>query len=241
MAKLVPLGRPPGDGSLLMVPYSPIKNEKRKFFDDGITTQNNISFSAGDEKDRFFLSAQDVHTNGVMPKDFGNRDVFRVGGSKTYGVFSANFSVSYTNKYTNTTNTGDVYNNVLNVPQHVPLTSLKDWRNDKFADPSGYFNDWADNPYFVIDNERNKTTLNDLAGNVQLNLQALSWLHLSYRASVNNSNSRYEYIGGIAHYNTHAQTSDTVIYSNSDGTGLDTAFEYVKPQANGPSHNTGEI
>jgi len=233
--KIVPLGRPIGDGSLLMVPYAPIKNEKRKFFDNGITTQNNISFAAGDEKNSFFLSAQDVHTHGVMPEDFGYRDIFRVGGSKTYGVFSANFSATYTYKFTDVTNTGDVYNNVLNVPQHVPLTSLKDWQNNKFADPSGYFNDWADNPYFVIDNERNKTTLNDFAGNVQLNLQALSWLHLSYRASVNNSNSRYEYIGGIAHYNTHAQTSDTVIYSNSDGTGLDTAFEYVKPQASGPA------
>ena len=79
--KLVPLGRPIGDGSLLMVPYSAIKNEKRKFWDNAITTQNNISYSAGDEKGSFFLSAQDVHSNGVMPKDFGTRDVFRAGGS----------------------------------------------------------------------------------------------------------------------------------------------------------------
>src|SRR5450432_1621130 len=104
--KLVPLGRPIGDGSLLMVPYSAIKNEKRNFFDNAITTQNNISYSAGDEKSRFFMSMQDVHSNGIMPKDFGNRDVFRAGGSRTFGAFSANFSLSYTNKYTNTTNTG---------------------------------------------------------------------------------------------------------------------------------------
>ena len=233
--KLVPVGRPIGDGSLLIVPYSAITNEKRKFFDNAITTQNNISYSAGDDKSRFFLSAQDVHSNGVMPKDFGNRDVFRAGGSRTFGVFSANYSLSYTNKYTNTTNTGNVYNNVLNVPQHVPLTSLKDWQNNKFADPSGYFNDFADNPYFIIDNQRNKTTVNDLAANVQLNLQPLSWLHLSYRASVNNSNSRYDYTQGIAHYNTHAQTSDTVIYSNPTGTGLDTVKESPKFNAQGPS------
>src|SRR5258705_5760519 len=56
--KIVPLGRPPGDGTLWMVPYSPIKNGKRKFFEDAFTTQNNISYSAGDEKSRFFLSAQ---------------------------------------------------------------------------------------------------------------------------------------------------------------------------------------
>jgi TonB-linked SusC/RagA family outer membrane protein len=233
--KLVPLGRPIGDGSLMMVHYSPLKNEKRNFFDKAITTQNNVSYSAGDDKNRFFLSAQDVHSNGVMPKDFGTRDAFRVGGSKSFGKFSANFSATYTHKYTNTTNTGNVYWNFLNVPQHVPLTSLKDWRHNKFADPSGYFNDWADNPYFIIDQQRNKTTVNDLVGNLQLNMQAFSWLNLSYRASVNNSNSKYEYLGGVAHYNKHAQTSDTVIYSNSDGTALDTAFDYIKPQASGPS------
>ena len=233
--KLVPLGRPIGDGSLLMVPYSSLKNEKRKFFNNAITTQNNFSYSAGDEKSKFFLSAQDVNSNGVMPKDYGSRDVFRAGGSKTFGKFSTNFSVTYTHKYTNTTNTGDVYNNVLNTPQHVPLTSLKDWQNNKYADPSGYFNDWADNPYFTIDQERNKTNENGLAGNVQLNLQAFSWLNLSYRASVNNSNTKYEYIQGTAHYNKHAQTSDTVFYSNSDGTGVFSQNDYIKPQAQGLS------
>ncbi|MBS1599493.1 MAG: SusC/RagA family TonB-linked outer membrane protein [Bacteroidetes bacterium] len=233
--KLVPLGRPIGDGSLLMVPYSAIPGEKRKFFQTGVTTQNNISYSTGDGKSSFFLSGQFVSTNGVMPKDYGNRSSVRLGGSRTYGIFSAAFSVAYTNKYTNVTNTGAVYNNVLNTPQHVPLTSLKDWQHNKYADPSGYFNDWADNPYFTIDEQRNKTRLNNLAGNIQLNLQPLPWLKLSYLTSVNYSNSRYDYIGGIAHYNNHSRTSDTVIYSNSDGTGLDTAFEYIKPQATGPA------
>jgi len=233
--KVVPLGRPIGDGSLLMVPYAAISGEKRKFFETGVTTQNNISYSAGDGNGSFFLSGQFVSTNGVMPKDYGNRTSVRVGGSRNYGIFSAAFSVAYLNKYTNVTNTGAVYNNVINTPQHVPLTSLSDWQHNKYADPSGYFNDWADNPYFTIDEQRNKTRLNNLAGNVQLNLQALPWLKLSYLTSVNFSNSRYEYLGGIAHYNNHARTSDTVIYSNSDGTGLDTAFEYIKPQATGPA------
>src|SRR5450432_8645 len=231
--KLVPLGRPIGDGSLLMVPYSSIPSEKKDFFQNAVTTQNNISYSAGDDKGTFFLSGQYVYSNGVMPKDYGNRAIVRLGGSRKYGIFSANYGLAYTYKYTNTTNTGDVYNNVINTPQHVPLTSLSDWQHNKYADPSGYFNDWADNPYFTIDQERNKTTSNNVTGNVQLNLQPVSWLHLSYLASMNYSNSRYEYIGGIAHYNEHARTSDTVIYSNANGTGLDTSFDYIKPQATG--------
>jgi TonB-linked SusC/RagA family outer membrane protein len=233
--KLVPLGRPIGDGSLLMVPYSAIPGEKLAFFQNAITNQQNISYSAGDEKGNFYLSGQYVYTNGVMPGDKGNRANVRAGGSRNYGIFNAAYSLSYTNKFTNTTNTGAVYNNLLNTPQHVPITSLSNWQNNKYADPSGYFNDWADNPYFTIDQQRNLTTLNNIAGNVQLNLKPLSWLQLSYLTSINYSNSRYDYIGGVAHYNNHARTSDTVIYSNADGTGLDTSFDYIKPQATGPA------
>ena len=233
--KTVPLGRPIGDGSLLMVPYSGINGGKKDFFQTGVTTQVNFSYSSGDTKGGFFLSGQYLYTNGVMPGDYGNRATIRAAGSRTWGVFSAGYSVAYTYKYTDVTNTGAVYNNVLNTPQHVPLTSLSDWQNNKYADPSGYFNDWADNPYFTIDEQRNKTTLNNVTGNIQLNLKPLPWLQLSYLTSVNYSGSRYEFIGGIAHYNNHARTSDTVIYSNSNGTGLDTAFEYIKPQATGPA------
>src|SRR5450432_61072 len=138
--KLVPLGRPIGDGSLLMVPYSAIPGEKLAFFQNAITNQQNISYSAGDEKGNFYLSGQYVYTNGVMPGDKGNRANVRAGGSRNYGIFNAAYSLSYTNKFTNTTNTGAVYNNLLNTPQHVPITSLSNWQNNKYADPSGYFN-----------------------------------------------------------------------------------------------------
>jgi TonB-linked SusC/RagA family outer membrane protein len=226
--KMVPLGRPVGDGTILMVPYTGLKKEKRHFFDNALTTQNNISFSAGDATNRFFLSAQDVHTQGVMPGDIGHREAFRVGGAKIYGAFSANYSLTYTYKYTNTTNTGQVYNSVLNTPMHVPLTQLKDWKHNKFADPSGYFNDFGDNPYFDIDEFRNRTTNNNVTGNIQLNLKPLSWLNFSYRVSINHSNSRFDYTAGEYNYNTHSQTSDTVIYSNADGTALDTVHESTK-------------
>ena len=104
--KLVPLGRPPGDGSLLMVPYSSIPSEKKDFFQNAVTTQNNISYSAGDDKGTFFLSGQYIYSNGVMPKDYGNRAIVRLGGSRKYGIFSANYGLAYTYKFTNTTNTG---------------------------------------------------------------------------------------------------------------------------------------
>ena len=103
---LVPIGRPVFDGSLYTVPYSALAKEKRHFFDDAVTTQNNVSYTGGDENSRFFLSLQDVNSKSTMPGDKGRRDVFRVGGTKVYGVFNANYSVSYTHKTTDVTNTG---------------------------------------------------------------------------------------------------------------------------------------
>ena len=65
--KLVPLGRPIFDGTTQMIPYSGLGDaEKRKFFDKGVTTQNNFSYTAGDENSRFYLSLQDINTRAIM-------------------------------------------------------------------------------------------------------------------------------------------------------------------------------
>src|ERR1035438_2140318 len=85
---MVPYGRPLSDGTLHEIPYSPVKNQKRDFFDVGLTEQNNLSYSAGDDKSKFYLSAQDISSKNPMPGDNGRRDVFRVGGSRTYGIFT---------------------------------------------------------------------------------------------------------------------------------------------------------
>ena len=235
--KMVPLGRPVSDGSILMVPYSAQADEKKKFFNTGITTQNNLSYQGGDDNSRFFMSLQDIVTKAIMPGDQGRRDVFRVGGSKTYGIFSASYSAAYTYKHTDVTNTGTVYENVMNTPAQVPLTSLKDWRNNKFADLNGYYNDYFDNPYWDIDNMRNKTTDNTFTGNVQFNLKPVKWLNLSYRLSASNWTSKYEYTQNPKIYSAYARTNSTVLYSNPAGTAIDTVTESPKYVASSAGAN----
>ncbi len=235
--KIVPVGRPVADGSVLMVPYSARPNERKDFFNTGITTQNNISFSSGDETSKFFMSFQDIYSKAILPGDFGKRDIVRIGGAKKYGIFSADYSVSYTLKTKNTTNTGLVYQLVMNTPAHVPLTSLKDWRNNKFADVNGFYNDYFDNPYWVIDNQRNITTDNNLTANIKLDLKPAKWLNVSYRLALTNLNRKYEYKSAPKNYSNFALTNTDVIYANAGGTGYDTVREsakYIAAQA-GPA------
>ncbi len=225
---IVPIGRPVYDGSLYLTKYSALPNEKKKFFDKAPTTQNSLSYSAGDDNSRFYLSMQDIYSRSTMPGDKGRRDVFRVGGSRTMGVFNASYSASYTYRTTNTTNTGDVYQMVMNTPAHIPLTRFKDWRNDKFADVNGFYNDYFDNPYFDIDNYRNINTSHNLSGNIELNLKPWKWLNLKYRVAMTNVSSNFEYIQGIKAFSNYAKTDSRVIYSNYSGNGLDTVHEAPK-------------
>jgi TonB-linked SusC/RagA family outer membrane protein len=220
--KLVPLGRPAPDNTVFFVPYSGNKDQKKDFFNTGITTQNNLSFQTAEENGSFFLSLQDVSSKNVMPGDYGNRDIFRIGGTKKYGIFSASYGMSYTHQYKNTTNTGSVYDDLLETPSSVPLSKLKKWQTDYFASPNGFYNDYYNSPYEIIGTDRNLSTDNNAAANVQLNLKPFKWLNLSYRSSVDNISNRYEYKGAEVKYSTYALTDPRIVFSNADATAFDT-------------------
>ena len=234
--RMVPLGRVLSDGTVQMVPYTALPNEKRNFFADGFTTQNNISFQSGDEHSSSYISLQDVNTKAVMPGDIGRRDALRVGGTKTYGIFSATYSIGYTYKYKNNTNTGSVYDNVMNSPAHVPLTSYKDWRNNKYATLDGYYNDYFDNPYWDIDNQRNKSTEHNVSANMQLSIKPVDWLTLSYRGAITEIIGLYEYTGAPHTYSNFSKTDKRVVYANNNG-GYDTVLESAKYIANSAGAN----
>ncbi|MBS1604698.1 MAG: SusC/RagA family TonB-linked outer membrane protein [Bacteroidetes bacterium] len=187
------------------VRYSPIKNNIRDFFNTGLTNQANISFSSGDDRGTFYMGFQDVNKTGIVPNDKARRDNFRIGGSRTYGRFRAEYTASFNQSSVdiaglsyNQTNGGvfsgrPVYFEVLNNPAHVPLTSFKDWRNNMFADPNGYFDAYATNPYWTIDNSRRKTNAYDLLGNLNLSFKVTEWLMLSDRLGITQTTSNRKY------------------------------------------------
>ncbi len=222
---MVPLGRVLQDGSYLYVPYVSNPNQKKDFFNHAITTQNNMSYAAGDDNSRFYLSAQDINTKGVMPSDIGRRDAFRVAGSRNYGVFSADYTLSYTYKFTNLTNEATTYDNLLNTPSDVPLSQLKDWQHNKFSTPDGYFNDYYNNPYWEIGNVRYKTTDNNLTGNMHLSLRPTSWLNFSYRLAMTNVSRRYEAQTADESFSQFSQNSPLLFYSNPAGNGVDSVTD----------------
>jgi len=174
------------DGSYQMVPYAAIKDQKKNFFQTGVSMQNDISYSGGDENSNFYLSAQNVRTTGVIMDDKNNRSSVRMAGGKRYGKFFADFTMGFTQTNTNVSG-GDmsqgrgVYWNVLNTPAHVPISSYKDIETNKFAALDGYFNAYYPNPYWQIAHSRQITKRNDFLGSALLSFKPTPWLEFSDR------------------------------------------------------------
>ena len=173
-------GRKLADGSFQSYPYEFIPGIRRKIWNRGVSVTNDISFSGGDENSRFYLSFQDAYIKGIVPKDTYHRDALRFNGSRNFGKFKASFDGTVAFDKADRTS-GNFYFFALNTPGWIPIDKLKDWRNNPFANPNGYFNDYYDNPWHVLDENRNVNRNNYFNGNVALNFKPASWIELNYR------------------------------------------------------------
>ena len=189
------VGRVLEDGSKLLLPYSAVKNGRKKSFDVGYTFNNQVAFQGGDDRSTFYMSLENNNTKGVVPHDESQRTGVRLAASRTEGKLTTNFTASYTQaKYDRTTS--DFYYNVLNTAGNVPLTDFRDWRNNKFANPNGYYNDYYPNPYFTADNNRAEYADNNVQGTMEANYKLFSWLNIYDRIGVmNNSRTRKNHTG----------------------------------------------
>lgn len=189
------IGLPLANGAINSVPYS-ATNAKNDFWDTGLTNQTDFSLSSGDKKGTLFMSGQYVDVTGTTPKDVFNKANVRINGTRYLAEnLLATFSTGYTqNRSNKTTQTGTIYDQLLQSPAQVPITDYQDWRNDPFANPNGYYNAYYNNPYFMLDNYR-ETVRNDyFTASTDLKYSPLKWLDLTYRLGFqtrNYSNKNY--------------------------------------------------
>jgi TonB-linked SusC/RagA family outer membrane protein len=199
----MPIGRPLPDGSQQTVVYSALPDERKKFFNTGLTNQTDISFGAKD----FYLSAQDVRVSGITPDDMNRRTGVRLNTSREYGKFRAGFNVNYIqtnydvfdqnsmeayNSANNVGLNGGLLNLIFNTPAHIPITSYKDFTNNKWATYNNYFNDYGLNPYFAIDNWRQEGRNDDLLSNLDLSFKATDWMSVTWRGAAQIRNNQVQ-------------------------------------------------
>jgi len=181
-------GRVLEDGSSLVVPYSDVENVRRRSFDVGVSTNNQASFQGGDETGSYYLSVENQKINGIVPGDISDRTGVRVKSTKEYGNLSTTFNAAYTQIAYDRTGS-DFQNDIINTASWVDLTTMRDWRTNKFANPNGYYNDYYNNPYFNKDINRLRYKDANFSGSFDVTYKVRPWMQLYNRLGIMN-NSR---------------------------------------------------
>jgi len=184
--------------------YSAKKGARSDFYNTGVSLQNDISYSAGDENGSLFFSYQRVNTTGQIPGDKGVRQGVRFNGSKKYGIVNLNANVSYTNMNNNATNTGNagIYD-LMSAGLNHYIPDYKDWRNTEGGRPDEWIgSNYYNNPYFNIEMSRQLRRIDRLTGSANLEIKPLKWLTLQGRAGMNLNTTNEERRQYAWNYNT---------------------------------------
>lgn len=184
-----PVGLPLVNGDQQALPYQ-WSGKKNDFWQNGLTNQTDFSLSSGNDKSTIYTSGQYANITGTTPGDKFNRGNVRVNGTqRILNNLNMTYTAGYTqNRYDQTNQTGTIYDNLLNSPGQIDITSYKDWRNNEYANPNGYFNAYYNNPYFIADNNRQKIRNDYLVGNVEFKYNPLKWLDFTYRIGLTTRN-----------------------------------------------------
>lgn len=217
---LRPVGQPLADGSIQMLPYSPV-NGKNSFWVTGVVNQTDVSMSTSDDKGSLRLSAQYIDGTTTTPKDKFNKAIIKLGGKRQMSNnLELSYAVNYTqNRYDITSQTPTIYAELMQTPAQIQVTDYKDWKTNKFATPDGYYNPFYRNPYFYVDNYRQYTRNDYLTANADLKYSPASWVDITWRNAIATRN------------NTVKSTSDK--YTYSDFTKATTHGSYKKADING--------
>lgn len=94
------------------------------------------------------------------------------------------------------------YQNLLMSPSQVDITKYENWQTDPFANPNGLYNEYFQNPYFSLANNRALARNDYFQGNMELKWNPVKPLTLTARVGLTTKN-----LSGKG-------TSDKFIYSD---------------------------
>ncbi len=212
---LRPVGRRLADGTILLAPYSHNPNSRKDLWDRGNTGQTDFSYRAGDANSSFFASYQNLYSNGVVFGDSYYRNSIRLNSSRVYGKFALSFDANYVWDRADRTNI-DFYGLALNTASWIPVSTLKDWKNNKFGNMNGYFNDYINSPWWSKDNNRFETRNTVLNANIKLSFKPIQSLEFIGRVAINSNGSTTGTTGNSYTFSSYANNSAPVDYFNNN-------------------------
>ena len=178
-----PVGLAQADGTYIMTPYSPIKDNIKEFFQTGTLFQNGISLSGGTIKDGYvLLSANKQNTAFVVEGDELDRSSFLFRAGKEFGKWTIEGNANYISSRTETTSSS-LFTDLLQTATNIPVGRFEN------SGQAGHWTSYYSNPFWLRDNVRNlnRSDFVNLIGT--LNYKLNNNINFNYTANVQVSQS----------------------------------------------------
>lgn len=199
------------DNAQQIKPYAPLEDNIKDFYDIGNAFTNSIRLSGGNEGADFSLIVSDLVLDGVIPTEADklNRRTFNFNGGLQGDALSARLSFNYIKKDQNVVNTGQgdesgeggtFSQEIIQVPRDISLLDLADYRNNPFNTPGNFYTPYAQNPYFIIN--ENATVVNEdrFFGNLNLGYTFNDYFSASWQIGGDIRNERVKSYGAVVDY-----------------------------------------
>lgn len=192
-------------------PYEHIEDNILPFFNDGVTFQNTLSVTSGDQDGYMTLSANKRNTEGVIPGDEYKKDFFSLNAGKTLGKWGVSGIARYTNESQNTASAyngnggaNNVYEQLLQSPGNINLEQFSS------GDNGNHWTNFGDSPYWIIQNSRRnlKQQIVDVSGELSYSFND----NISSVLRGNVVNSNYDFVD----YNNAYEAAYTITGDGRD-------------------------
>jgi TonB-linked SusC/RagA family outer membrane protein len=190
-----PVGLAQADGTYIMAPYSPIKNNIKQFFNTGSIIQNGVTLSGGDAKSNVLLSVNKQNTDFIVEGDVLDRTNVLFKAGKQLGKLNISGNVTYVNTKTEQT-TSALFTELLQTATNVPVSMFENSGNE------GHWTSYYRNPYWMRDNIRQNSNSNRFNGIVKLKYDINDNINVMYNASLRTFNNSFN-----SHVNGYTDTS----------------------------------
>jgi len=193
------------DNSQQIKPFKALESNVKDFWDIGRTWENAISLSNGNENTSYYFSYSNVDADGIFPTsaDSYKRNTLALRGSANLANnFTSSVSVNYVKKQSHFVPTGQeqsVYDNIMQTPRDISIVDEQDY-NNKFYNLDNFYNGYAANPYYVLNEHGNKFNEDRIFGNVELGYKFCPWLNINWRVGSDIANSQLKQWRAITNY-----------------------------------------
>jgi len=173
-----PVGQAQADGTYIMAPYSPIKDNVKDFFQQGTVYQNGVSIGGGTPETGYAsVSLNNQQTEFVVENDKLSRTTLVARGGKKMGKWSIDANTQFFSQKTSTT-TSDLLTELYQAATNIPIQSFRNSGNE------GHWTSYYNNPYWRMDNERFERRRDYFSGSVTLGYQFNKNIAVNYIANV---------------------------------------------------------